>query len=63
MRIDAAFDVATDRGAGANVANDVGCARYLAADTVVDVGSGAECVWADAKTLSIYFGQLDDPTG
>jgi len=56
MRIDAAFDVATDRGAGANVANDVGCARYLAADTVVDVGSGAECVWADAKTLSIYFG-------
>ena len=55
MRIDAAFDVATDRGAGANVAN-VGCARYLAADTVSDVGSGAECVWADAKTLSIYFG-------
>ena len=55
MRIDAAFDVATDRGAGANLAN-VGCARYLAADTVSDVGSGAECVWADAKTLSIYFG-------
>ena len=54
MRIDAAFDVATDRGAGANVAT-VGCARYLAADTVSDVGSGAECVWADAKTLSIYF--------
>jgi len=59
MRIDAAFDVATDRGAGAgtNVAGVVGCARYLAADTVSDVGSGAECVWANAKTLSIYFGK------
>jgi hypothetical protein len=48
------FDADTDLGGAAATG---GCSAFFEAETAAAAGAGASCVWANDKTLAIFFGK------